>query len=329
MRSPTRDPRTLPVVSDAALIAQVMRGRTDSFRLIYRRHYPAVHSYALTCTRTPLDALELTSHAFVQVLQGMISGELHPDSMNGALRLRLLELVRSAAIQSCVRDGEGFSPQFRQWVATGAAWTLDDVGHLVVGWKNAPREAQCLLWHVLVERDTPVSVSRLTGIPDERINTARIGALAAVRYGRATPYLAQMDLPEECRAAIERLLTQPQDSSALQHCYACPDCFEVYQDLAHVERRLEAQLPLALLGWWPVLEYLNLKATIPVPLTDPPFLDRAVRQASELSGAPAAKGSLRGLAAVLSPRPLLAAATFIVGAGLGAIISWVMVTTTF
>ncbi|MFD7026611.1 RNA polymerase sigma factor [Streptomyces sp. NPDC059917] len=325
MRWPTDVSQPKVGASDAELATQVRHGRCDSFRLLYRRHYPAVHGYASTCSRTPLDAFELTSQAFTQLLHRMVSGDVTTDRLTGCIRLQLLDLVRTIGVQRCVRDPGGFAPQFRQWVGNGANWSLDEGGQLAHAWQRIPHEARCLLWHTLVERDAPLAVSRFAGTSTDEIDRARVGALAAVRSGRAALYLSQISLSDDCRRAVQELMAHPDDPASLHHCYSCPDCFNVYQDVIHADTRLESQLPLALLGWWPVLDYLNLRAAIPVPLTDPPFLERAVRQAERAVGRPRTEhGRWRR---VLMPNgPALAGTVFLTGLAVGALVGWVLIT---
>jgi hypothetical protein len=73
-----------------------------------------------------------------------------------------------------------------------------------------------------------------------------------------------------------------------------------------------------------VLDYLNLRAAIPIPLTDPPFLDRAVRQAQRATGASPTERKRMSLA-LLQKRAALTTAAFVAGLTLGAMISWMLI----
>ncbi|WP_331748264.1 hypothetical protein [Streptomyces sp. NBC_00648] len=307
---------------DDILMSRVRAGHPAEFRPLYHRHYPAVFAYALTCARTSLDAYELTLQAFTETLQRLIGKERPKDHLAGSLRLQLMDSVRTLAVRRCAQDGEGFSPRFREWVAAGAPWPLQEREQFTRAWEKSSRDTRCLLWHTVLDRDGPQLASRITGIDQHTIEDTRASTLSSLRYGRMALYLGRLDVLPECRDAIQALAVQPNSPTPLHHAYACESCYEVYQDIAHLDARLASHLPGHLLGWWPTLEYPTLKASVTSPSSDPPFLERAIQQARSAhdQGSKAA-----GPLVVLRKRLGLVIAGFTLGVILGALVTSVWV----
>ncbi|MEN8650948.1 hypothetical protein ABCR94_09975 [Streptomyces sp. 21So2-11] len=269
--------------SDAGLIRRAGEGHLDSFRHLYRRHYPAVRAYAVGCMQTSYDAYELTCQTFSDLLQRALAGESFIERrFPGCLRLQLLECARVAAVTRCAGDDEGASPQFRRWVAQGARWSMEENGQLAVAWDALPRDKRCLLWHTVAEQEEAALVARVTGVPPGSIEKARETALGALRQIRADLYMERLQR-QECRGAVEQLMAHRPvplgPPEPLKHAAVCTECAEVFNDVMHLETRLAAQLPRQVLGWWPGDAYLNMKSALTAPQNDPPFLARAVRQA--------------------------------------------------
>ncbi|MFI1769634.1 hypothetical protein ACH41H_47675 [Streptomyces sp. NPDC020800] len=99
----------------------VRNGEVESFRHLYRRHYAAVQAYSFQCMTSPLNAQEVTAHAFSGLLQQALAGEsLIERRYPGVLRTHLLGNVRTTAIMSWPREPETLSPEFRDSVAAGS-----------------------------------------------------------------------------------------------------------------------------------------------------------------------------------------------------------------
>ncbi|MBT2511484.1 hypothetical protein J7I98_37965 [Streptomyces sp. ISL-98] len=305
-------------VPDSLLMREVQDGRLGAFRRIYRRHYSAVSAYAIHCADGPVGAYLLACRAFAELLQRILEGEPHLERrLAGCLRLQLLSSVRIAAVSRCAGDSEQVSPRFRQWVAQGARWSMEDNLHLALAWENLPADTRCLLWHTMADRDNPDLVSAVTGVPSRLIDDTRIEGLNRLRQIRVSLYLDRLERPD-CRAAVEELMAQLPAlrlGDALRHAGVCAACREVFNDVIHLDTRLEKQLPSQLLGWWPGSEYLNVKSSIHGPVTDPPFLDHTMR--TTLS-ATRPRGSSRGRGAVGGGlRSALVIAAFVVGVAAG------------
>lgn len=278
-------------VSDERLVEQLRKGDVDGFRFLYRRHFSAAYAYSATCGGTSLDAHELTRLAFVQLLQTLLEGGPRSTRLAGCLRLQLLECVRDTAVQRCSRDGEGFSPRFRQWVEEGARRPLTEFGQLGHEWENASGATRCLVWHALVERDDPALVSRVTGL-----DRSTIGAFLAEALGPVPP-------------------GGPASSSVLAEwaqAESVPVC-----------RPMESLLPALLLGWWPGAEYLGVKRAVPPPMIVPRYLERAIAQARAASGdhGPAPEGATRARRAWGGRVTSAFAVGFVLGVGAGLLLA--------
>lgn len=267
--------------SDAALMLAVRKGQVEFFRLLYRRHYPAVQAYASQCMAGPLRAQEVTSLVFAQLLQQMEAGEAFVERRHaGFLRLQLLGMVRTTAIASWHREPEALLPDFPAWVAQGAQWPWGEDGQLGVAFERLPSRTQRLLWHSVVEQDAPTLTARITGLAPRTVRSASDEARSALREACTELYLERLELPD-CRDTIKRLSMRPDAPPAAQsaaHLRACAACMSVYKDIAQLDSQLEGQLPARLLGWWTGQQYLRAKAAIPMPLGDPPFLARLLGQ---------------------------------------------------
>ncbi|UQA97278.1 RNA polymerase sigma factor [Streptomyces halobius] len=266
-------------LSDTAVIQAVRKGRAELFRHIYRRHYAAVQAYAAQCMPEPLHAHELTSYVFAQLLQRMLAGEPFVDGRHvGCLRRQLLDSVRAAAIRH--REYAELSPEFRDWIAAGCQWPWDEDVQLGLAFPRLPTTTQCLIWHCVVDRDDPALTARITGLSRDALQDTYHKAKVMLRQARTDLYLERLGRPD-CAEVVKQLALRPKAPLAKEitdHLDACPACLGVYKDLSELDARMEAQLPVRLLGWWPGENYLRAKAAIPVPTVDPPFLARLLER---------------------------------------------------
>lgn len=325
-------------LSDAAVMIALRKGQTEFFQHFYRRHYAAVQAYASQCVRGPLHAQEVTSEVFAHLIQQILSGESFIERRHpGCLRSQLLGKVRTAAINRWHRERDTLSPDFQAWVAAGSRWPWGEDGQLALAYERLPATTQCLLWHSVVERDDPAFTARITGLDHHAVPAACDQAMTALRQARADLYLERLGRPD-CRDVIKRLTQRPETHPAegiRDHLRACPACVSVYKDLSQLDERLEAQLPVRLLGWWTGQPYLRAKAAIPVPLGDPPFLARLlergradapaersrVRRATVATpGSRGSRGRRRAASPLFPRRSAVAVAGFLVGVGAGVLL---------
>lgn len=279
-------------LSDAALMLSVRKGEVDSFRQLYRRHYAAVQAYAFQCMAGPLHAQDVTTRVFTGLLQQMLAGESLVERRHpGCLRPHLLGNVRTTAVTHWHQEPEALAPDFREWVASGSRWPWGEDGQLTLAFERLPAGTQRLLWHAVVERDPPALTARITGLDPHAVPAACDNARVALRQARTDLYLERLER-RDCKDAIRRLAARPgtpPDAELTNHLGLCPSCWTVYKDLTRLDKQLEAQLPARLLGWWTGEPYLRVKAAIPVPMGEPPFLARLLERVSANAPAPASE----------------------------------------
>ncbi|MFG2194206.1 hypothetical protein [Streptomyces sp. NPDC048639] len=303
--SPGPRPQHRPL-SDAALTSAVRKGRVELFRYLYRRHYAAVQAYASQCMAGPVQAHEVTSFVFAQILQRIVSGESFADGRHpGCLRRQLLDAVRTTAITHSQREEEALSPDFRAWVAAGSVWPWGEDGQLGLAYQRLAPTTQCLLWHALVDRDDASLTARVTGLAPGAVQAGSEEARGALREARMHLYLERMG-PRHCADSVRRLALEGGSGpgtgrGGAHHPRACRGCHGALSDLARLDAQLDMQLPVRLLGWWPGEFYLRAKAAIQVPLSDPPFLARLLDRAAQQAPA-RTRPARRVMAAAVSAR---------------------------
>ncbi|WHM40533.1 hypothetical protein [Streptomyces sp. BPTC-684] len=200
--------------SDSVLVRDLRRGDTNALRSLYRRHYAAVHAYAVSCTPAPLDAAELTGLAFTLLVQRLQAGEPFTQSRHpGCLRGQLQDSVRTAAVARTQRDPASLSPAFRAWVREGAVWPLKEDGQLTAAFALLHTLSQCLLWHTVVERDDAATIARITGLDQRRLDEYAARVRDTLRQVRTDLYLQRLELPD-CQEAIRALAASPRTSPA-------------------------------------------------------------------------------------------------------------------
>ncbi|WP_406340315.1 hypothetical protein [Streptomyces sp. NBC_00648] len=246
--------------SDRALLRAVRDGRTDHFRHLYHRHYRAAHAYAASCMPAPMDAHALVCHAFEEVLNGALAQEASSAPYYGCLRQDLIDRIRRRAVAQLPAAADRLAPGFRAWAMQGALWPLTEDGHLSVAFSRLSPLARCLIWHSVIENDTPSVISQITGVETGLLAEACLHARQTLHRTYADLYLARTGQP-----ACRHKDTRPQPDAApgaLEPIpLLCPHC-HIHPDLITLDLRLEAQLPAALLAWWPGHEYLRTKEVL-------------------------------------------------------------------
>ncbi|WP_405542541.1 hypothetical protein OG478_12685 [Streptomyces phaeochromogenes] len=190
---------------------------------------------------------------------------------------------------------------------------MEEDGQLALVWNRLPKHVCCLLWHTIPEQEDNHFASEVTGIPQASVENALAAALKEFRQLRAALYLERLQR-RDCRNTVEQLVAHyPEfpDSGELEHAAICAECKTIYEDLIHLDARLAAQIPRQLLGWWPAGGYLTLKAATPVPLVDPPFLQREDFMPSR-HDAPLGRGALN-----LKAKVAMVSAGFAIGLTIG------------
>ncbi|MEH6379426.1 sigma-70 family RNA polymerase sigma factor, partial [Streptomyces sp. KLMMK] len=260
-------------LTDTQLVARMRAGESDAYEELYRRHAPAVRRYARTCCRDNHTADDLTNEVFASTLQA-VRGGAGPDSSvraylmttvrrvaatwgKSAKREQLVEdfaeFASSAARLPATEDGEGLGPGADVLAMQEAEHSL-----AVQAFRSLPPRWQTVLWHTTVEEESPSEVAPLLGL------TANATAVLAhrAREGLKQAYLqahvsASLTAGGDCARFADRLgayarggLRMRAERGLRKHLEDCTRCRTAALEVADVNERLRALLPVAVIGWF-------------------------------------------------------------------------------
>ncbi|MCK8680118.1 sigma-70 family RNA polymerase sigma factor [Streptomyces lichenis] len=256
--------------SDAELGGEVRRaGDEAALAELYRRHHPAALAYARTFARDPHTAEDLASEAFARVLRAVRSGA-GPET---AWRPYLLTVVRHTAGEwaATARRTE-LSEDFEQWLdervaadpaAGGVEYAggeermvaLEERSMVVRGFRALPERWQAALWHSVVEGESAERIGVLLGVSPSGVTSLTARAREGLREAYLRAHAESGSRSEECRrhgpllAAAVRRGGRRWDRRLRRHLDGCGDCRHAMVELADLDRRLGAVLPVGLLVW--------------------------------------------------------------------------------
>ncbi|WP_399088896.1 sigma-70 family RNA polymerase sigma factor [Streptomyces sp. BBFR2] len=262
--------------SDAVLITAMRGGDDGAYEELYRRHADAVRRYARTCCRDAHTAEDLTGEVFARTLQA-VRGGAGPDT---AVRAYLLTTVRRvAAAWAKTAKREQLVEDFAVFAVSAAGTSMDagggpgsgvDLGADVRAMQEAertlamrafrslPERYQTVLWHTTVEEETPSQVAPLLGL------TANATAVLAhrAREGLKQAYLQahvsrSLTAGGDCARYADRLgayarggLRMRAERGLRKHLDECARCRMAAREVADVNQRIGAVLPVAVIGWF-------------------------------------------------------------------------------
>ncbi|GAA0349898.1 sigma-70 family RNA polymerase sigma factor [Streptomyces blastmyceticus] len=258
--------------SDIELVARMRSGESVAYEELYRRHAAAVRRYARSCCRDDHTAEDLTNEVFANALQAVRGGA----GPNAAVRAYLLTTVRRvAAAWAKTTRREQLIEDFAVFAASAARASLasdDDTLDLgadvlamreaeqslaVQAFRSLPERWQTVLWHTTIEDETPSEVAPLLGL------TANATAVLAhrAREGLKQAYLqahvsTSLTSGGACARYADRLgayarggLRMRAERGLRKHLEDCARCRTAALEVADVNTRLRALLPVAVIGW--------------------------------------------------------------------------------
>lgn len=260
---------TGPLPSDTKLVARMRTGDDSAYEELYQRHAPAVLRYARTCCRDPHTADDLTAEVFARTLQA-VRGGAGPET---AVRAYLLTTVRRvAAAWARTAKREQLVDDFAAFATRAARPVSDDSGlgadvhamheaeqsMAVQAFRSLPERWQTVLWHTTVEEESPSQVAPLLGL------TANATAVLAhrAREGLKQAYLqahvsTALTAGGDCARYADRLgayarggLRMRAERGLRKHLDGCARCRTAALEVADVNSRLSALLPVAVVGWF-------------------------------------------------------------------------------
>ncbi|MER6053182.1 sigma-70 family RNA polymerase sigma factor, partial [Streptomyces sp. NPDC001793] len=257
--------------SDAVLLAALRAGDDSAYEELYRRHAEAVRRYARGCCRDAHTAEDLTGEVFARTLQA-VRGGAGPDA---AVRAYLLTTVRRVAAHwARTARREQLVEDFAVFAVSAAGTALDDdtmdpgadvrAMHeaeqtmAVQAFRSLPERYQTVLWHTTVEDGSPSEVAPLLGL------TANATAVLAhrAREGLKQAYLQahvsqSLTAGGDCARYADRLgayarggLRTRAERGLRKHLEECARCRSAALEVADVNERIGALLPVAVIGWF-------------------------------------------------------------------------------
>ncbi|MFI0776552.1 RNA polymerase sigma factor [Streptomyces sp. NPDC021212] len=207
--------------------------------LLYRRHHQATLSYARTCCRALHDAEDLASEAFIRTFQAVRAG----GGPRGPWRPYLLTVVRHTALEWS--EGERqilLTADFESW--RQHAPTADPQWHLVAredrqllirSFRRLPERWRIVLWHTLVEEESPRRVASLLGISPSGVTSLAFRAREGLRESYLQSHL-ESAANARCRhfsgmigASVRR--GGVRGHTLARHLAECAFCAHAYKEL--------------------------------------------------------------------------------------------------
>ncbi|MFD7923804.1 sigma-70 family RNA polymerase sigma factor [Streptomyces sp. NPDC059740] len=261
-------PEQLPP-SDETLLAGVRAGEEGAFEELYLRHAGAVRRYARTCCRDAHTAEDLTGEVFASTLQA-VRGGAGPDT---AVRPYLLTAVRRVAAnwartvrrEELVEDFAVFA------VSAAGAHAEDDTVELgadvramhqaeqslaVRAFQSLPERYRTVLWHTTVEKETPREVAPILGLTPNATAVLAHRAREGLRQAYLQAHVNASAAEGPCARYADRLgayarggLRTRAERGLRKHLEECARCRSAALEVADINERIGAVLPVAVLGW--------------------------------------------------------------------------------
>lgn len=263
-------------LSDTELVARLRDGEDvsgEAYALLYRRHAAAVRGYARTCCRDVHTAEDLTNEVFAATLQAVRRGA-GPDT---AVRAYLLTTVRRvAAAWARTARRERLVEDFAVFAVSAAGASVDpedtpvdpgadvramqqaETSLAVQAFRSLPERWQTVLWHTTVEEESPSQVAPLLGLSPNATAVLAHRAREGLRQAYLQAHVsASLTSAGSCAQYADRLgafarggLRTRAERGLRKHLAECARCRTAALELADVNARLRAVLPVALVGWF-------------------------------------------------------------------------------
>lgn len=252
--------------SDAELIAAVRTGDRDAYGVLWSRHEVAARNLARQIAKSS-DVDELVSESFYRVLRALDGGG-GPD---GAFRPYLLSTLRRVNIDT----GRGYYQRVSltdddadleaapgaAGVAAGAAASAADItieqGEQTAAWKawaSLPDSSRTLLWHLIVEEETPAQIAPLMGTTPNGVSSRAVRAKERLRQAFLQQHVRLADA-EQCEWTrlrvgeyVRNALSNREQTAVEAHLKDCKRCKAVVAEIADVNQSLKVLVAPIILG---------------------------------------------------------------------------------
>jgi len=243
--------------SDAELITAVRAGDREAYGALWGRHEAAARNLARQIAKSS-DVDELVSESFYRVLRALDGGG-GPD---GAFRPYLLSTLRRVNIDtgrgyyqrvSLTDDdtalegepGESAADITIEQGEQSAAW---------LAWASLPDSSRTLLWHLLVEEETPAAIAPLIGTTPNGVSSRAVRAKERLRQAFLQQHVRMADT-EKCEWTRLRVgeyvrdaLSNREHLAVDAHLKECKRCKAVVAEIADVNQSLKVLVAPIILG---------------------------------------------------------------------------------
>jgi RNA polymerase sigma factor (sigma-70 family) len=243
--------------SDAELITAVRGGDERAYATLWSRHEGAAGRLARQISN-PSNADDLVSEAFLRVLRALKAGN-GPD---GAFRPYLFSTLRRinidngrsyytrVALTDDERDLDLDPSESAAEVLAGndegsAAWRA---------WSSLPDSAKTLLWHLIIEEETPAQIAPLIGTTPNGVSSRAVRAKERLRQAFLQQHLLDADT-DACRQARRRFgeyvrdaLSTRDQSEVRAHLETCTSCQGALLEVSDINQTMKLVIGPAVLG---------------------------------------------------------------------------------
>jgi RNA polymerase sigma factor (sigma-70 family) len=243
--------------SDADLLAAVRAGDDSAYAELWTRHQAAARRMAAQVA-PPRDVDDLVSESYYRVLRVVKAGHGPHDAFRpylfSTMRRFAIDKARSYERRVTLTDQAADleaepAPSAADVAAVNAeqhaAWRA---------WASLPEASRAVLWHVVVERQTPAEIAPILGTSPNGVTLRARRAKERLRQAFLQQHLAATD-DQECRATRRQLgpyirdaLSSRDRATVDEHLEQCERCRAALLEVDDVNNTLRTVIAPVILG---------------------------------------------------------------------------------
>jgi RNA polymerase sigma factor (sigma-70 family) len=243
--------------SDAELLAAVRAGDQAAYGVLWTRHEGAARNLARQLARAN-DIDELVSESFYRVLRAITTGG-GPD---GAFRAYLLSTLRRVNIDTgrsyyqrvtLTEDDRDLEIEHAD-SAADVAMEQNEQSAAWRAWASLPESTRTLLWHLVIEEETPAQIASLLGTSPNGVSSRAVRAKERLRQAFLQQHVLDAD-SERCDWTRRRLgeyvrhALSNRDLAAVEdHLSGCERCTAAAAEVGDVNQTLRVMVAPVVLG---------------------------------------------------------------------------------
>jgi RNA polymerase sigma factor (sigma-70 family) len=243
--------------SDAELITAVRGGDERAYATLWSRHESAAGRLARQIGN-PSNADDLVSEAFLRVLRALKAGN-GPD---GAFRPYLFSTLRRINIDNgrsyytrvALTDDERDLDLDHSESAAEVLAGNDEGSAAWRAWSSLPDSTKTLLWHLIIEEETPAQIAPLIGTTPNGVSSRAVRAKERLRQAFLQQHLLDADT-DACRQARRRFGEYVRDALSTRdktevraHLDTCSSCQGALLEVSDINQTMKVIIGPAVLG---------------------------------------------------------------------------------